>query len=100
MADQLDNAGVHTMVGLGPKSTQWLSEVGITAASQVRQLGAVECYLRVIGAGQTSPNLNLLWALQGAIEDMHWTLIDPRQRQQLKAELVQRLTQEQLSTKA
>ena len=94
MAQAKADDTVQSMIGIGSKSAKWLEEVGITSASQVRKLGAVECYARVLGQGTFSANLNLLWALQGAIEDMHWTLIDPKQRTTLQAELTQRLTQD------
>lgn len=82
-----DSDALEQMVGLGRVSCGWLRQAGVTSATQVRQSGAVQCYLKVLHAGVASPNLNLLWALQGAIDEVHWTLVPPKLRQQLKQEL-------------
>ena len=83
----VDTLGPESMTGIGAVSAGWLKQAGIRKASQVRELGAVACYLKVIEHSDASANLNLLWALQGAIEGLHWTMISPAQRDKLKAEL-------------
>ncbi|WP_312265883.1 TfoX/Sxy family DNA transformation protein [Neisseria sp.] len=44
---------------LGAKSTEMLAKAGICTAQELRQLGAVQAYLRVIESG-SKPSLNLL----------------------------------------
>lgn len=53
---------------LGAKSAEMLAKTGICTAQDLRQLGAVQAYLRVIESG-SKPSLNLLWAIEGALTD-------------------------------
>lgn len=75
-----------TLPGLGPKSAAWLAAAGITTEAQLRQLGAVEAY-RAVAAQQPGVSLNLLWALFGALNNIHWSAVPPDIKAQLKAEL-------------
>lgn len=61
---------------LGPRSAAWLQAVGINSISGLREMGAVPAFLKVEAAG-LAPSLNLLWALEGALRDCHWTQLDP-----------------------
>ncbi len=56
---------------LGAKSAEMLAKAGICTAQDLRQLGAVQAYLRVIESG-SKPSLNLLWAIEGALTDRDW----------------------------
>ncbi|QSX39736.1 TfoX/Sxy family protein [Shewanella cyperi] len=56
---------------LGPKSAALLAEVGVCNLAQLRELGAINVMLRLQRLGH-KPNLNLLYALEGAITDCHW----------------------------
>ena len=69
--------------GLGPKSEQWLNEVGITTKEQLQELGAVNAFLRLRAECSTSPSLNFLYALVGAIEDRPWLEIAREERTRL-----------------
>ena len=79
--------GPETLLGIGAVSGQQLRDAGVTTAQQVRRLGAVACYRRICEHAGHRQSLNLLWALQGGIEDIHWTMVPPKQREQLKEEL-------------
>lgn len=79
---------LETLFGLGPKSSQWLREAGITTPARLRALGPVKAYLRTIQAG-ASPNLNLLWGLYSAVHDIHWSWISDEEKAALKQELAQ-----------
>ncbi|WP_373795383.1 TfoX/Sxy family protein [Neisseria dentiae] len=56
---------------LGAKSAKMLAKTGICTAQDLRQLGAVQAYLRVIESG-SKPSLNLLWAIECALTDRDW----------------------------
>lgn len=56
-----------------------LKAVGIDSIERLRSLGALAAFLVVEEAG-LAPSLNLLWALEGALNDRHWTKIDPAHR--------------------
>lgn len=69
---------------VGLRSCQWLQEVGIDSPETLRKLGAAETFVRVRHAG-FHPSLNLLYALEGAIKDCHWTALDHDCRSHLLA---------------
>lgn len=56
-----------------------LKAVGIDTVERLRATGALAAFLAVEEAG-LAPSLNLLWALEGALNDRHWTKIDPPHR--------------------
>lgn len=67
---------------IGPKSAAWLRQVGIHQPEQLAELGAVEAFVRIRRAG-FRPSLNLLYALEGALLDVHWQEIPPERRSEL-----------------
>lgn len=74
-----DHAYVSNRVGeiaslknLGPKSAERLCAVGITSEERLREIGVVATYSLVKQQFPNDTSLNLLWALQGAIMDIHW----------------------------
>ena len=69
---------------IGPASWRWLRVVGVTGREDLERLGAIEVFLRVRDAG-FRPSLSLLYALQGALLDLHWADLPPELAQQLRA---------------
>ncbi len=72
---------------VGPKSAAWLRQVGVRTESEIRELGSMEVFMKVKKAG-FKPSLNLLYALEGAVQDCHWTALSDER----KTELVQEVT--------
>jgi DNA transformation protein and related proteins len=64
---------------VGPKSAAWLKQVGIRSTEDVRAIGAFAAYAKVRRAGFKA-GLNLLYALAGAEDDIHWQLLDPERK--------------------
>ncbi len=60
------------MINLGPKSAGRLAAVGIEDAETLRRIGAVAAYCRVKTRFTDDTSLNLLWAIQGALMELHW----------------------------
>jgi len=56
---------------LGPRSAALLAEIGVCNLGQLQELGAINTLQRLQRLGH-KPNLNLLYALEGAITDCHW----------------------------
>lgn len=56
---------------VGPKSAAWLRQVGVRSIDDLRNVGVVETFMKVKRAG-FRPSLNLLYAMQGALDDCHW----------------------------
>lgn len=63
--------GLKALKGLGPKSYEMLQRVGIETVEDFHAEDPFELYRRMIEAGVPA-NLNLLYAMIGAQEDLHW----------------------------
>ena len=72
---------------IGSKSSVWLHEAGIDSLEDLQALGAVEAYRRVKAARPAEVSLNMLWGLQAAILDIHWKMITPTMKAELKSQL-------------
>ena len=68
---------------LGPTSAGWLRDVGIESRDDLERLGAVEAFLRV-DASREGISLNLLYALEGALQDVRWDRLPPELRADLR----------------
>jgi DNA transformation protein and related proteins len=68
--------------GLGPKSQQMLVRAGITTLAQLKQMGAIEAYVRTKQVN-ASVSLNLLWGLESAITGEHWQVVAKKHRTSL-----------------
>lgn len=79
---------------IGPKSAALLRQVGLHSRDDLRRAGSVEAFLRVRRAG-FKPTLNLLYSLEGALQDCHWQSL-PRMRREALAAEVERASQDAL----
>jgi len=68
---------------IGPKSEQWLLDVGITSLRDLRRAGAVETF-HAIRAARGSVSLNLLYALEAGVRGIDWRDLSPRERAELR----------------
>jgi DNA transformation protein len=73
--------------GLGPKSEQWLNEIGIYTRDELAEIGAVGAFIRLNNECSTKPSLNFLYAMVGALENAHWTNIAKTEKARLLMEL-------------
>ncbi|MCU6498584.1 TfoX/Sxy family protein [Rugamonas sp. A1-17] len=62
---------VAQLKGLGPKSSAILRDVGITTAEELRARDPFQVYA-LLKSNDPSTSLNFLYAIIGAIEDVHW----------------------------
>ena len=69
---------------IGPKSAAWLRQVGLRTLEDLAATGPVEAYIRVRRAG-FRPGLNLLYAIEGALNDTHWQEVPDARRAELVA---------------
>jgi DNA transformation protein len=72
------------MRNIGEATAAWLHEVGIDSADDLRRAGAVEAYRKVKAWRPWDVTLILLWALEGAIEDVDWMDVTPERRLELR----------------
>ncbi len=71
---------------LGPKSIEWLNDVGIVTVDDLEALGAVEAYRRVKHRYPRQASLNLLYGLQAALLNIHWNELSPEMKADLRAQ--------------
>jgi DNA transformation protein and related proteins len=67
---------------IGPKSSAWLRQVGVRSMEDLQRVGVLEAFLKVKRAG-FRPSLNLLWSMEGALRDCHWTDVPDERRAEL-----------------
>src|SRR5687767_8274098 len=80
--DKLDSKQADKLRNIGPKSAAWLRQVGLRTREDLAAAGTVEAFMRVKRAG-FKPTLNLLYAIEGALQDCHWQEISDERRSEL-----------------
>lgn len=68
---------------LGPESSKWLRKVGIHSKADIEKVGPLKAYALVRQAGLTA-SLNLVYALQAMLMDLHWQKLPADLRDELK----------------
>jgi len=72
-------------LNLGPKSSAWLIEIGISSLKQVRELGPIEVCRRLRQSGRPV-SVVMAYALEGAVMGRPWNAIPWETKQFLRAE--------------
>ena len=72
------------MKNLGPKSSEILAKIGVHTKSDLEAIGAVDCYLILKNQG-FNINLNMLYALESALLDIHISNLSADIKQHLQA---------------
>ncbi len=72
---------------IGKVSRSWLAEAGIVTLEDLRAQGSVSTF-RIIKSQQPRASLNLLWALEGAVQNMDWRDLTEEHKRRLRKELV------------
>ncbi|CRM37573.1 hypothetical protein H097_24254 [Pseudomonas sp. FH4] len=80
------NDELQHLKNLGKTSAQWLHAVGIHSASDLRRLGAVDAYRAVRTRGFRASKV-LLYAIEGALMDVHWNDIPTERKEALNRQL-------------
>lgn len=74
------------LLNLGPKSAAMLAAIGIRTRADLAARGAIDTFIELKRAGQPA-NLNMLWALEGALSGRHWRDVAREDRLRLLTEL-------------
>lgn len=82
----MPDSDLITLRNLGKTSVQWLRATGIHNAEELRRRGPVAAYCAVRARGFRASR-TLLFAIAGALEDVHWNQLDPDYKQQLLQQL-------------
>ncbi len=72
---------------LGPKSRQWLAEIGITTFEEIERLGSVEVYRRLKASRPREVSLSMLYGLEAAILDIPWQHLPQDVKDQLRTQI-------------
>lgn len=78
--------GVEGLLNLGPESSAWLADVGVTTREQLSRLGPLGACRRLLEAGRPV-SLLLAYAIEGALTGRHWAQLDPATREILRTGL-------------
>ncbi|MFN0108909.1 MAG: TfoX/Sxy family protein [Blastocatellia bacterium] len=81
MTEEKSDSGLRN---IGPVSIEWLRTVGISSRKELEAIGSIEAY-RLVRAYGFNASLNLLYALEAALQDIHWTALSPQTKAKLKA---------------
>ncbi|MDJ0806789.1 MAG: TfoX/Sxy family protein [Gammaproteobacteria bacterium] len=70
----MQNKPLHTLKNIGETVASRLHEIGITNLVELKHLGSVEAYKRLVeqSPGRRLPVCYYLYSLEGAIQDKHW----------------------------
>ncbi|WAJ36601.1 TfoX/Sxy family protein [Pseudomonas sp. GOM7] len=80
------NDELQRLKNLGKTSAQWLHAVGIHTAGDLRRHGAVGAYRAVRSRGFRASKV-LLYAIEGALLDIHWSELSATHKAALNGEL-------------
>lgn len=81
-ADHSDFGRLAILRGLGPKSSAALARIGIDSVEALRSRDPFDVYAE-LKAKVPGTTLNFLYALIGAIEDLHWQEIKRTRRTEI-----------------
>lgn len=80
-----DEAPVDSLRNLGPRSAEWLRDVGICTVYDLRRIGAVGAW-HLVREQQSAVSLNLLYALHAGLTDRSWLELSDGEKQRLRRE--------------
>lgn len=78
---------VMALRNLGPRCAEWLAQIGIATAEDLRRVGAATAYRELVCQGIVRPHRMLLYALGGAVLDMDCPKLTRCQKRELEAEV-------------
>lgn len=81
MTDELQH-----LRNLGKTSAQWLHAVGIHNLSDLKRLGAADAYRAVKARGFRASKV-LLYAIEGALLDVHWNDVPAERKEALNKQV-------------
>ncbi|MCE0496274.1 TfoX/Sxy family DNA transformation protein [Vibrio salinus] len=64
-----------------------LKKAGIKTVDELVEQGSLNAYSAILKTSNSTPSLELLWALEGAINGIHWSVISKERRDELSKQL-------------
>ena len=80
------NDELQHLRNLGKTSAQWLHAVGIHNLSDLKRLGAADAYRAVKARGVRASKV-LLYAIEGALLDVHWNDVPAERKEALNKQV-------------
>lgn len=84
MVHQVD---VINLKNIGPEKARWLKEIGVYTRADLEEMGAVLAYKILKHRYAQRVNIMALYALQGALLDMHWNHLPTDLKEALSQEV-------------
>lgn len=78
---------------IGSTSAHWLESVGIKDQKTLKEVGVIQAYLRIHQRGIKTSKV-LLYALYGALHDLHWNEVPEDMKKELSLRIESALSQE------
>lgn len=75
---------VEQLLNIGPKSANWLKEVGISTLADLQKAGAVLAY-KILQHRFKGINILMLYGLYGALNNRHWNSLSREEKDTLKS---------------
>lgn len=79
-----DDGNREKIRNLGPRSMEWLAEIGIRDLGDLEEIGSVEAY-RLLRERGFPVSMNLVYAIEGALLDVDWRNLPFETKAALKA---------------
>lgn len=76
-------SGLAQIKNLGPRSEEMLNAVGIKSREDLEKLGALMAYIKVREHHPKGVSLNLLYAMEAGLRDIHWSQLPAEERSHL-----------------
>ncbi|MDA1258501.1 MAG: TfoX/Sxy family protein [Chloroflexi bacterium] len=77
---------LEDLKNLGPVSSRQLKAVGINTVEQLEAAGPVQAFYLVADLFPSETSVVFLYALQGALWDVHWNALPPEEKERLRNE--------------
>ncbi len=71
------------ILNIGPKSMQWLHEVGVHSTADIERIGVEDVFRLLVERG-INPAVVMLYALEGAVTNTHWDAIGDERKAELR----------------
>jgi DNA transformation protein and related proteins len=83
MSNPLSSNNLSHLKNIGPVTAGWLNAIGIHSRDDLEAVGPVQAYHLLKLRGE-NVSLNLLYALQGALLDVHWNALSEEMKDELR----------------
>ena len=82
----MKSSEIADLKNLGGKTESWLNSIGVYTRDDLRRLGSIEIY-RLLKAEGLPASLNLVYGIEGALQDIDWRELPANLKAELKREV-------------